>query len=163
MQTLRTKNKGNLWKIPMSESAKRHEENYNLIKDIRAPTDATIRNQGASIKTLEFQIEQTSKVLQERGFGSLPSSIETNLRDHVKSISTIVKANSYPIRRIGSSQYAVQRIKNKEKTAVSLHLSSNNQSNDATWKHMIRHNRSKLPGRRKEPAAVIGLEELASK
>ncbi|GKE00377.1 putative reverse transcriptase domain-containing protein [Tanacetum coccineum] len=45
----------------MSESAKRHEENSNLIKEIRASTDATIRNQGASIKTLEIQIGQMSK------------------------------------------------------------------------------------------------------
>ncbi|GJU99629.1 mitochondrial proton/calcium exchanger protein-like protein isoform X1 [Tanacetum coccineum] len=47
------------------------------------------------------------KVLQQRGFGSLPSSTKTNPRDHVKSISTIVEADSYPIRRMGSSQYAV--------------------------------------------------------
>ncbi|GJV85244.1 hypothetical protein Tco_1525142 [Tanacetum coccineum] len=91
----------------MSESTKRHEENFNLIKEIRASTDAAIRNQGALIKTLEIQIRQRSKVLQERGFGSLPSSTKTNLRDHVKSISTIVEADSYPIRRMGSSQYAV--------------------------------------------------------
>ncbi|GJT53056.1 hypothetical protein Tco_0988110 [Tanacetum coccineum] len=91
----------------MSESAKRHEENSNLIKEIRATTDAAIRNQGASIKTLEIQIGQMSKVLQERGFGSLPSSTETNPRDQVKSISTTVEADSHPIRRIGSPQYAV--------------------------------------------------------
>ncbi|GJX63948.1 putative reverse transcriptase domain-containing protein [Tanacetum coccineum] len=78
----------------MSESAKRHEENSNLIKEIRASTNAAIRNQGASIKNLEIQIGQMSKVLQERGFGSLPSSTETNPRDHVKSISTIVEAYS---------------------------------------------------------------------
>ncbi|GJU27060.1 putative reverse transcriptase domain-containing protein [Tanacetum coccineum] len=48
-----------------------------------------------------------SKVLQERGFGSLPSSTETNPRDQVKSISTTTEADSYSIRRIGSSQYAV--------------------------------------------------------
>ncbi|GJS17348.1 retrovirus-related pol polyprotein from transposon TNT 1-94 [Tanacetum coccineum] len=36
----------------MAESAKRHEENSNIIKEIRASTDAAIRNQGASIKTL---------------------------------------------------------------------------------------------------------------
>ncbi|GJT57415.1 hypothetical protein Tco_0992469 [Tanacetum coccineum] len=89
----------------MSESAKRHEENSNLIKEIRASTDAAIRNQGASIKTLEIQIGKMSKVLQERGFRSLPSSTKTNPRDHVKSISTIVEADSYPIRRMGSSQY----------------------------------------------------------
>nr|GEV44364.1 hypothetical protein [Tanacetum cinerariifolium] len=45
----------------MAESAKRHEENSNIIKEIRASTDAAIRNQGASIKTLDIQIEQMSK------------------------------------------------------------------------------------------------------
>ncbi|GJS67672.1 hypothetical protein Tco_0682237 [Tanacetum coccineum] len=87
----------------LSESAKRNEENSNLIKEIRTSTDAAIRNQGASIKTLEVQIGQMRKVLQERGFRSLPSSTETNPRDHVKSISTIVEADSHPIRRMGSS------------------------------------------------------------
>ncbi|GKG29362.1 hypothetical protein Tco_0416727, partial [Tanacetum coccineum] len=53
----------------MSESAKRHEENSNLIKEIQASIDAAIRNQRASIKTLEIQIGQMSKVLRERGFG----------------------------------------------------------------------------------------------
>ncbi|GKD21242.1 hypothetical protein Tco_1222945, partial [Tanacetum coccineum] len=65
----------------MSESTKRHEENSNFIKQIRASTDAAIRNQGAPIKTLEIQIGQMSNVLQERGFGSLPSSTEANPRD----------------------------------------------------------------------------------
>ncbi|GJY92503.1 mitochondrial proton/calcium exchanger protein-like protein isoform X1 [Tanacetum coccineum] len=97
----------------MSESAKRHEENSNLIKEIRASTDAAIRNQGASIKTLEIQIGQMSKVLQERGFGSLPSSTEANPRDQVKSISTTIEVDSYPIRRIGSSQYAVSTGQNR--------------------------------------------------
>ncbi|GJS51526.1 putative reverse transcriptase domain-containing protein [Tanacetum coccineum] len=50
----------------MSESAKRHEENSNLIKENRATTDAAIRNQGASIKTLEIQIGQMSKLTQTR-------------------------------------------------------------------------------------------------
>ncbi|GJW69075.1 hypothetical protein Tco_0123499 [Tanacetum coccineum] len=40
----------------MGESAKRIKENSNLIKEIRASTDVAIRNQGASIKTLEIQI-----------------------------------------------------------------------------------------------------------
>ncbi|GJU65799.1 hypothetical protein Tco_1247634 [Tanacetum coccineum] len=96
----------------MSESAKRHEENSNLIKEIRASTDAAIRNQRASIKTLEIQIWQMSKVLQERGFGNFPSSTETNPRDHVKSISTTVKADMRPIHRIGSSEYAVSAQQN---------------------------------------------------
>ncbi|GJW34245.1 hypothetical protein Tco_0054277 [Tanacetum coccineum] len=76
----------------MAESAKRHEENSNIIKENRASTDETIRNQGNSIKTLEIQIGQISKVLQERWFKSPPSSMKTNTRDHVKSIST-AKAN----------------------------------------------------------------------
>ncbi|GKE87155.1 mitochondrial proton/calcium exchanger protein-like protein isoform X1, partial [Tanacetum coccineum] len=91
----------------MSESAKRHEENSNLIKEIRASTDAAIRNQGALIKTLEIQVGQISKVLQERGFGSLPSSTKTNPRDQVKSISTTIEADSNSIRCIGSNQYTV--------------------------------------------------------
>ncbi|GJX33031.1 hypothetical protein Tco_0242886 [Tanacetum coccineum] len=51
---------------------------------IRALTDAAIRNQGTSIKTLEIQIRQMSK-----------------------SISTTIEANESSIRRIGSNQYAV--------------------------------------------------------
>nr|GEX18587.1 hypothetical protein [Tanacetum cinerariifolium] len=47
----------------MSESAKRHKENSNLIKEIRASTDAAIRNQEVSVKTLEIQIGQMSKEL----------------------------------------------------------------------------------------------------
>ncbi|GJT77664.1 putative reverse transcriptase domain-containing protein [Tanacetum coccineum] len=97
----------------MSELEKRHEENSNLIQEIRASMDAAIRNQGASIKTLEIQIEQMSKVLQERGFGTLPSSTETNPRDHVKSISTIIEADSYSMRSLGSSQYAVSTGQNR--------------------------------------------------
>ncbi|GJX40084.1 hypothetical protein Tco_0255074 [Tanacetum coccineum] len=81
----------------MSESAKRHEENFNLIKEIRATTDAAIRDQGASIKTFEIQIGQMSKILQERGFGSLASSTKTNPRDQVKSISTTIEADSHSI------------------------------------------------------------------
>ncbi|GJR91970.1 hypothetical protein Tco_0215981 [Tanacetum coccineum] len=87
----------------MGESAKRHEENSNLIKEIRPSIDAAIRNQGASIKTLEIQIGQMSKVLLERGFGSLPSSTKTNMRDHVKSILTTVEADANSIRHMGSS------------------------------------------------------------
>ncbi|GJX56107.1 hypothetical protein Tco_0286004 [Tanacetum coccineum] len=54
-----------------------------------------------------------SKVPQERGFRSLPSSTEANPRDQVKSISTTIEADSYPIRRIGSNQYAVSTGQNR--------------------------------------------------
>ncbi|GJY63988.1 hypothetical protein Tco_0465448 [Tanacetum coccineum] len=83
----------------MDESAKRNDENTNLIKKIRASTNGSIRNQGASIKALEIQIEQMSKVLQERGSGSLSGSTKTNPRDHVKSISTTIEADMSLIRQ----------------------------------------------------------------
>ncbi|GKF25151.1 hypothetical protein Tco_0081045, partial [Tanacetum coccineum] len=88
----------------ITKSAKRHGENTNIIKEIRSSTDAAIRNQGALIKTLELKIGQMSKVLQERGFGSLPSSTETNPKDQVKSISTAT-ADLSEIRRIETSPY----------------------------------------------------------
>nr|GEU30708.1 hypothetical protein [Tanacetum cinerariifolium] len=78
----------------MVKSAKRHDENSNLIKEIRASMDVAIRNQGASIKALEIQIGEISKVLQEKGSGSLPGSTETNPKVHVKSISTTVEADT---------------------------------------------------------------------
>ncbi|GJU14139.1 hypothetical protein Tco_1136535 [Tanacetum coccineum] len=49
----------------------------------------------------------------ERGFGSLPSSTEANLRDQVKSISTTIEADSYPTRRIGFLQYGVSTGQNR--------------------------------------------------
>ncbi|GKF57820.1 hypothetical protein Tco_0171357 [Tanacetum coccineum] len=90
----------------MAESAKRHGDNSNIIKKNQASTNAVIRDQGASIKTMEIQIGQMSKVLQERGFKSLPSSTKINSEDHVKSISTN-KADSSWIHHIGSGPYAV--------------------------------------------------------
>ncbi|GKC51457.1 ribonuclease H-like domain, reverse transcriptase, RNA-dependent DNA polymerase, partial [Tanacetum coccineum] len=91
----------------MNESAKRHEENSNLIKEIRDSKDAAIRNQGASIKALEIQIGQMSKVLKERRSVILPSSTETNSRDHVNSISTTVETDTILICLIGSTRYSV--------------------------------------------------------
>nr|GEW73621.1 hypothetical protein [Tanacetum cinerariifolium] len=41
----------------INESTKIHEENSNMIKEIRASTNAAIRNQGALIKALEIQIK----------------------------------------------------------------------------------------------------------
>ncbi|GKF30543.1 ATP-dependent DNA helicase PIF1-like protein [Tanacetum coccineum] len=54
-----------------------------------------------------------SKVIQERGFGTLPSSTETNPIDQVKSISTTIKVDSHLIHRIGSPQYAVSTGQNR--------------------------------------------------
>ncbi|GJX93900.1 hypothetical protein Tco_0348486 [Tanacetum coccineum] len=65
------------------------------------------RNQRASIKALEIQIRQLSKILHERGSGGLPSSTEANPRDHVKCISTSVQTDQKAIRRIRFTPYIV--------------------------------------------------------
>ncbi|GJR90425.1 DNA-directed DNA polymerase [Tanacetum coccineum] len=57
----------------INESAKRHEENSNLIKEIQASTDAAMKNQGALIKTLEIQIGKISK--KDPGSFTLPCYI----------------------------------------------------------------------------------------
>ncbi|GKF45201.1 hypothetical protein Tco_0131753, partial [Tanacetum coccineum] len=62
------------------------------------------------------------KVLQERGFGSLPSSTESNLRDQVKSISTTIEANSYPIRPYSKASQIDESIPQKEKDLGSFTL-----------------------------------------
>ncbi|GKF10658.1 hypothetical protein Tco_0048584, partial [Tanacetum coccineum] len=64
-----------------------------------------------------------SKVLPERGFGSLPSSTETNPRDHVKSISTIVEADSYLICPYSEASHINNSIPRKEKDLGSFTLS----------------------------------------
>ncbi|GKB80570.1 hypothetical protein Tco_0947465 [Tanacetum coccineum] len=52
------------------------------------------------------------KVLQERGFGSLPRFTKTNPMDHVKSIPTTVEDDMTPIRHIRLSQYVVSAQQN---------------------------------------------------
>ncbi|GJV69371.1 retrovirus-related pol polyprotein from transposon TNT 1-94 [Tanacetum coccineum] len=62
-----------------------------------------------------------SKVLQERGFGSLPSSTEANPRDQVKSILTTIKADSCPIPSSEASHIS-KSIPRKEKDPGSFTL-----------------------------------------
>ncbi|GJY16494.1 ATP-dependent DNA helicase PIF1-like protein [Tanacetum coccineum] len=104
-------------------------------------TDAAVRNQGASIKALEIQIGKISKVLQERGFGSLPSSIEANPRDYVKSISTNVKADSNLIRRYITSirQLRPQSIipDPKRERPRSFHFTPDNNSNNVCFDNAL--------------------------
>ncbi|GJT30342.1 putative reverse transcriptase domain-containing protein [Tanacetum coccineum] len=71
----------------MCESAKRHEENSNLIKEIRASTDAAIRNQGASIKTLEIQIGQMSKELGKLAHTKLTVELANRTVKYPKGIA----------------------------------------------------------------------------
>ncbi|GKA14051.1 putative reverse transcriptase domain-containing protein [Tanacetum coccineum] len=81
----------------MSESAKRHEENSNLIKEIRASMDFAIRNQGASIKTLEIQIGKMTDSHTIRRIGSTQYVISTgqNKTQLYKSRQTTVPFPSY--------------------------------------------------------------------
>ncbi|GJW22196.1 putative reverse transcriptase domain-containing protein [Tanacetum coccineum] len=60
------------------------------------------------LAAIQAQLNNLGKeIKKERGFGSLPSSTETNPRDQVKSISTTIEADLNSIRRIGSNQYTV--------------------------------------------------------
>ncbi|GKB32634.1 hypothetical protein Tco_0872035 [Tanacetum coccineum] len=63
-----------------------------------------------------------NNVLQERGFGSLPSFIEVNLRDQVKSISTTVEADSYLIPYSFEASHIDNSIPKKEKDTGSFIL-----------------------------------------
>ncbi|GJV36289.1 hypothetical protein Tco_1408766 [Tanacetum coccineum] len=89
-------------KIAIQEMAKYSQKWHNgtsrgrstETSDELAAIQAQLNNLGREIK-------------KERGFGSLPSSTETNTRDQVKSISTTIEADSYSIHSIGSSQYTV--------------------------------------------------------
>ncbi|GKC14553.1 hypothetical protein Tco_1011335 [Tanacetum coccineum] len=63
-----------------------------------------------------------SKVLHERGFGSLPSSIEANPRDQVKSISTTIEVDSCPIRPHSKASHINNSIPRKEKDPGSFTL-----------------------------------------
>nr|GEY83319.1 hypothetical protein [Tanacetum cinerariifolium] len=69
----------------MSKSAKRHEENSNMIEEIQASTDASIRNQGALIKTLEIQIGQIS--LGELAYTKLMVELADRIVKYLKRIA----------------------------------------------------------------------------
>ncbi|GJX32546.1 hypothetical protein Tco_0242401 [Tanacetum coccineum] len=77
----------------MAKIAKRHDENTNLIKELRASTDFALRNQKASIKALEIQVKKMSIILHERLSRNLQISIEIKPRVNDETISTSVKAD----------------------------------------------------------------------
>ncbi|GKA75310.1 reverse transcriptase domain-containing protein, partial [Tanacetum coccineum] len=97
----------------MAKIAKRHNENTNLIKELRASMDFALRNQKASIKALEIQVKQMNIILHERLSGNLQSSIEIKPRVNDETISTSVKADKPSIRRIDASQYAISNLQNR--------------------------------------------------
>ncbi|GJW23521.1 hypothetical protein Tco_0034143, partial [Tanacetum coccineum] len=90
-------------KLAIQEMAEYSQKWYN--KTSRTKSTKTFDGLAAIQAQLNNLGREIKKALQARGFGSLPSSTETNLRDHVKSISTSVEADMTLIRRIGSSQY----------------------------------------------------------
>ncbi|GJW65079.1 hypothetical protein Tco_0116963 [Tanacetum coccineum] len=70
----------------MVKSAKRHEENSNIIKEIRASTDVAIKNQGASIKTWKYQWDDRRSCKNE-GLGKPFHYTKTNLECRVGKAS----------------------------------------------------------------------------
>ncbi|GJZ06650.1 hypothetical protein Tco_0540443 [Tanacetum coccineum] len=68
-----------------------------------------------------FPMSLTGAVLQERGFGSLPSSTEANPRDQVKSISTTIEADSYPI-RLKRRWIGMETTNSQSYTSVASHI-----------------------------------------
>ncbi|GJY55501.1 hypothetical protein Tco_0454616, partial [Tanacetum coccineum] len=84
----------------MAEISKRHDENTNLIKELRASTDFSFRNQQASIKALEIQVRQISIILHEKLSGNLQGSIEIKRRVSDDMISTSVETDKPLIRLI---------------------------------------------------------------
>ena len=50
-------------------------------------TQANFRHQGASIRNLEHQVGEISKLLTERAQGALPSNTERNPREEAKAIT----------------------------------------------------------------------------
>ena len=69
----------------INEQNRRRDNDTKNIDDIRTSIEAGLRNMSASIKALEIQIGQLSKIVHDRSNGSLPSSTVANPRDHVKA------------------------------------------------------------------------------
>nr|GEU93225.1 hypothetical protein [Tanacetum cinerariifolium] len=118
---------------PLKEEVKTLEEAYYIQFGApypqrgryRAADSGFYQRDGASIKALEIQIGQISKVLKERGSGSLLSSTETNPRDHVKSSTTIDECEISSIHRIRPNRYGISNEQKDDR----LSLTEINQAN----------------------------------
>nr|GEV07634.1 homeodomain-like protein [Tanacetum cinerariifolium] len=127
--------------------AKGHDENTNLIKELRASTDFALRNQKASIKALEIQVRQISIIMHEILSGISQSSIEIKQRVNDETISTSVKADKPSIRRIDASQYVVSNLKSRNLFFESkkMTLPSPSHLNDDYWDEFKEANGEKDP------------------
>ncbi|GKD61643.1 copia protein [Tanacetum coccineum] len=92
---------------PLARTTKKMKE----INNFQQEPNETLYQAWEQFKELLMKYPQhyLMEMQEERGFRSLPSSTEANSIDHVKSILTTAEANSNPIRRIGSPQYAKKK------------------------------------------------------
>ncbi|GJW11823.1 ribonuclease H-like domain, reverse transcriptase, RNA-dependent DNA polymerase [Tanacetum coccineum] len=107
----------------MAKFAKRHEENSNLIKEIRASTDVAIKNQGASIKALEFKIRQMSKnsklfFVPDKATIPFPSHLYDDCYDEEEGSYGLKDLDTYLIR----TTLLDDALPNKEKDPMSFTL-----------------------------------------
>ncbi|PPS10618.1 hypothetical protein GOBAR_AA10028 [Gossypium barbadense] len=122
-------------------------------------TETALKNQQASIKGLETQIGQLSKLISKRPQGSLPSNTEPNPREHLKTISTQNKEGFIAPEPELMQETVVSKGKSEKMSLKKAHesLSSNNREPiledrrlqieelDEWWMHKPRiHDKSKL-------------------
>ncbi|GJT70216.1 hypothetical protein Tco_1029502 [Tanacetum coccineum] len=96
----------------MAESANRHDENSNMIKEIQATTDAAIRNQRASIKALEIQIRQISKLTRPQYAVSIPSDTPRNQVEDLGPTIEKCEVNDEPMEDIVETRNEDNEISN---------------------------------------------------
>ncbi|GJX93140.1 RNA-directed DNA polymerase, eukaryota, reverse transcriptase zinc-binding domain protein, partial [Tanacetum coccineum] len=101
------------------ESAKKHDENSNLINEIRASTDAAIRNQGALIKALKIQIGEISKLTCPQYAVSIP--FDTPYRAHKAECSFSSRIN----RREKSATTSKKLLREKPRMGYRIEASTN--------------------------------------
>ena len=89
-------------------------------------TKANFRNQGASIRNLEHQVGEISKLLAARTQGALPSNIEKNPREHANAISLRSGKELDPPKQVG------QQVSTVVQPIQGATSDLKNQSNDST-------------------------------
>ncbi|KAL6346175.1 hypothetical protein AAG906_027913 [Vitis piasezkii] len=86
-------------------------KNHLLISNLKRISQTWQKNQGASIRNLEHQVGEISKLLTERTQGALPSITERNPKEHVKAITLRSE------KELEQSKEVEQQV-NKEDTSV---------------------------------------------
>nr|GEW00943.1 hypothetical protein [Tanacetum cinerariifolium]GEZ58488.1 hypothetical protein [Tanacetum cinerariifolium] len=131
----------------MAKIAKRHDENINLIKELRASTHFALSNKKSLIKALEIQVKQINIIFHERLSRNLQSLIEIKPRVNDEMISTSVKAKKPSICRIDDSQYAILNLQNRNLFFESKKstLPSPSNLNDDYYDELKEGNREKDP------------------